>query len=200
MGAFVVVGLTLYSRYLLPAWPPLLLAAAVAGEELWRRAGGARVVAAALGASAVAWGLFFAVSFASNPLRAPLAASDRAQYLERWTAGYNLPVLLADLRAEAATQGGLIVVNNAQSRLVNVATLLYLADVPELTFATVDLALPTAEEQLRMIASSGASRLVVDSQLATVYDVEARLPNLQLLRRYNLPASEASFLVYEVVP
>ena len=197
MGAFAVVGLTLYPRYLLPAWPPLLLAAAVAGEELWRRAGGARVVAAALGAGAVAWGLFFAVSFASNPLRAPLAASDRAQYLERWTAGYNLPVLLADLRAESAARGGITLVNHSQTRLVNLAPQIYLADAPEIAQRSLDLAAPDAPAALQALARSGPTYVLVDAQVAEGYGLDTRFPGLQLAHAYAHPSGTMRFLLFE---
>jgi len=197
-GAFVVVGTTLYPRYLLAAWPPLLLAAALGSAELWRMGAAWRattVLALLVGGG---WGVNFAWRFATEPRTAPLAAADRRQYLEGWTAGQNLGPLLADLRAEA--RGGLTVVNHTQPRLVNLATRIYLRDTPAVRFAELDLSAADAAARLANLAAGGPTVVVADRQVADAYALTERFPGLRLLRGYQNPDSPMQFLLFTPQP
>lgn len=197
-AAFVLVGLTVYPRYLLPAWPSLLLATAIAADALWRSATRpGRLLATGCLALACAWSLGFAWRFATDPYGAPLAATDRAQYLEKWTAGHNLGRLLADLRAEAAARGGLILVNIDQPRLVNLAAQLYLHNTPGIRFVDVDLTHRSAAPRLEALASFDPTLLLTDAEVARAYALDSRLPALQLHHRYHHPGGTMEFLVYE---
>jgi 4-amino-4-deoxy-L-arabinose transferase-like glycosyltransferase len=90
IGTLLVVGATVYPRYLMPAYPLLLLAGALCADRAWqeRRALHRTLVAAAL-TLALAWNSFFACQLWRDPLHAPLAPSNRHWYLGSWTAGYG---------------------------------------------------------------------------------------------------------------
>jgi len=196
-AAFVIVGRTLYPRYFLPAWPALLLAAAVALAELWRTGGAWRATAAATLSLGMLVGLSFNLSYALAPEQAPLAAIDQAQHFERWTAGQNLPTLFADLRTEAATRGGITLVNHTQPRLVNMAAQIYLDDVPELTQHQLNLAAADAPAVLQALARLGPTFVLVDTDVALAYGLEKRFPGLRLWQSYGQPGRPSRFLLFE---
>lgn len=197
IACFVLIGTTLYSRYLLPAWPPLLLAAALGTRALWSSGRAPRAAALLALGAAGGWGLLWMGWFATAPLTAPLARQDRAQYLERWSAGHNLEPLLADVRAMATAYGGLTLVNHNQPRLVHLATLLYLGDVPAIRLAEVDLSQPDAPARLADLVRKEPVLLVVDQQEADVFALNERFPRLQLLQRYPHPGGRMAFLLFE---
>lgn len=200
VALFTLVGTAVYSRYILPAWPPLMLASALACTALWRRGAAWRGLAACTIVAAAFWGLGFAWRLATAPATAPMAEHDRGQYLERWSAGHNLDRLLGDLRVDAAQSGGLTIANHSQPRLVNLALWLYLTDDPRIRLVEVDLADPRAGQQLQALARSGPVVLVVDEQVAQSYATEGRILGLRLARSYTHPAGTMRFLVYTVRP
>lgn len=201
VASFVLIGNALYSRYLLPAWPPLLLAAALGTRALWSSGRAPRAVASLALAAAGGWSLLWMGWFATAPLTAPLARQDRAQYLERWSAGgHHLHALLADVRAMATAYGRLTLVNHNQPRLVYLATLLYLGDVPAIRLAEVDLSQPDAPARLADLVRKEPVLLVVDQQEADVFTLNERFPRLRLLRRYPHPGGRMAFLLFEQEP
>lgn len=197
IASFVLIGNVLYSRYLLPAWPSLLLAAALGTTALWSSGRAARSVTLLALGVAGGWGLIWLGWFATAPLTAPLAQQDRAQYLERWTAGQNLDALLGDIRAIATAYSRVTLVNHNQPRLVHLATLLYLGDEPAVRLAEVDLSAPDAPARLAELARKEPVLLVVDQQEADIFALNERFPHLRLLQRYPHPGGRMAFLLFE---
>ncbi|MGQ9926412.1 MAG: hypothetical protein ACUVS4_06030 [Chloroflexaceae bacterium] len=200
IASFVLIGSALYSRYLLPAWPPLLLAAALGTTTLWSSGRTPRGVALLTLLAATGWSLVWIGWFTTAPLTAPLADQDRKQYLETWSAGHNLDTILADIRATAAAHGHLTLVNHNQPRLVHLATLLYLRDTPTIRLTEEDLSTPDAPAHLADLARNEALLLAVDEQEVEVFALRERFPRLQLLRRYSHPNGAMAFLLFEQQP
>ncbi|HWQ13676.1 MAG TPA: hypothetical protein VNL77_12805, partial [Roseiflexaceae bacterium] len=198
------VGGRLAPRYLLPSWPPLLLAAAFAARALWHVPGRMRLPARALClaslAAAAAWGALFAAQLARQPQNAPMAAIDRRQYLETWTAGYAIPQIVAALEAEAARQGSIVLVNHDQPRLAHLGPTLYLRHNPQIAIRTVDLRATDAGQQLQAAGGGRPIYLVLDDQEWVAFDIAARFPELQLLRRYDNPHGAMRFYLLALPP
>ncbi|HEY3230827.1 MAG TPA: glycosyltransferase family 39 protein [Roseiflexaceae bacterium] len=200
-GSFLLVGTTLYPRYLMPAWPALLLACALSAAQLWRvvkraRWVGRAICLVALGATLV-WDGFFIARLQSDPAAAPLVALDRRQYLETWTAGYNLPEMLDLLKRIAIEQGGIILINHNQPRLVHLAPLIYLRDDPRLRFEQIDLREGAAQAWLRQRAGQRPTYLLFDDQEIQALDLPHRLPELRLRRIFENPLGTMHFFLYE---
>jgi Dolichyl-phosphate-mannose-protein mannosyltransferase len=199
MGAFVVLGDRISTRYLLPAWPMLMLAAALAGSALWRRAGVARVGALAAGAAALVWGVLFAGMMARDPSGAPLAELDRWQYLESWAAGHHAAQLVADLEAQAAG-GAITVVTDSQPRMVGNLAWIYLRDDARVRLTTVEYPDATLSGDLQTLALAGPTYLLADDVQLAGYGLEARVEGLQLHATFQNPYSATRFLIYRVIP
>lgn len=203
---FAVISEAIYPRYILPAWPALLLAAGLACSELWSMVGSrnrvGRLLVALAPVAAALWGLYFAIAFINEPRNAPLAAADRAQYIERWTAGYNLEPILEAVRAEAAARP-ILLVQNDQARLLNLAAYIYLADPADtsrITMYNLELKQPDAPERLRAMAQQQPTYLLLDSQVISVYHINERFPNLRTVYAVDHPDGQASFLLLTQQP
>lgn len=196
--AFIVLGSTLYPRYLLGIWPALLYAAALSAVMLWPAGrNGRRLVAVSVG-GALLWGAGFSATFAFAPEQAPLAQIDRTQYLEAWTAGHRIDKVLSEIQTLAATNGELIVVNHNQPRLVNMATAIYLDAHPAIELATLDLTQPTLAETLAALQLRKPTVVLVDAQVAAAYRIIERAPSLTPLAEWYQPNGATAVLMFQV--
>lgn len=199
---FLLVGTTAFSRYLMPAWPALLLAGAISAELLLRTPNGLRrswqfVGAAAVGTTLL-WNTFFVTRLFDDPAAAPLAAPDRYQYVESWTAGYHLPEIMAALEAEARRSNGIVLAVKQRVRLINVAPLIYLRDNPGITIEMIDLSDEAAPQRLNEIATQRPVYLLLDQDELHSYAFEQRFPHMRLVRSYANPVSAMHFYLYSV--
>jgi 4-amino-4-deoxy-L-arabinose transferase-like glycosyltransferase len=198
---FLLIGNTLYPRYLMPSWPPLLLACAVGAAELWRMRGRLRwparsVCVVAVGA-ALAWDTLFAVRLQHNPIDAAMVAADRSQYLETWTAGYRMPEIIDTVEVIAAEQQGILLVNHYQPRLIHLAPELYLARNLLVTQQSLNLQLADAPIQLRRLATRQPTYLLLDEEEDRVFDFARRFPDTRLLSTFENPLGTMRFYLYE---
>ncbi|HJZ45546.1 MAG TPA: glycosyltransferase family 39 protein [Roseiflexaceae bacterium] len=201
---FVLLGNTLYPRYVMPAWPALLIACAVGAIELWRIGGGLRWLArtlcvAAIGA-ALAWDVLFVVRLQRNPTDTPMVPLDRWQYLEAWTSGYTIPEILDTLRRMAVEQNGILLVNHYQPRLIHLAPEIYLSNDPLVVQQSLNLQLREAPAMLRQMAVLRPAYLLLDEEEQQAFDLEGRVPNIRLLRVFENPLRTMRFYLYELPP
>lgn len=203
MGVFLTIGSLIFPRYLMQAWPPLLLACAIAIVELWRANGPARLALRALcGASvaaALAWNLFFAHQLLFNSLYAPLVAADRSQYIEYWSAGYNLPAMMDSIRAEAAAEGAITLVNHRRGRLIHMASDLYLGDDQRITLREVELTEPPAAATIAELAAAGPTYMLLDGEEYDLLRVPQRFPLASVVTIYQHPVGGMRFYLLRVV-
>jgi 4-amino-4-deoxy-L-arabinose transferase-like glycosyltransferase len=201
-GAFAVVGGALASRYILPAWPALLLAAALGAQLLWRadrlRSAARALVALMLGAATL-WGGYFALRYSADPRTAPLDAFDRWQYTQSWTAGYALPPLFDRVR-EIAAGGPITLALHDQSRLASLASQIYLSAEPQIRLASIDLSAAPAQEQLRALAAQRPIYLLADAQVVDVYDLRERIPGLRVVQVAENPDGGMRFWLFRLEP
>jgi hypothetical protein len=196
---FVLVGSALYPRYMFMGWPALLLAAAVGSGELWRDRLQTRALAGLGLGAAMIWGGFFALRYSADPRSAPLAAADRRQYTQSWTAGYGLGELLQTLRG-AAAGGPIALASNDQPRLATLAGRIYLAREPQIAIVTVELSADSAAAQLHALAAAGPTYLLADQQLIDAYRLRERLPALRAVQVVRNPDSPMRFYLFAVDP
>jgi len=198
-GAFAVIGGDISSRYILPAWPALLLAAALGAQILWgadRLRGAARaLVALSLGA-AILWGGSFALRYSVDPRTAPLDAGDRRQYVETWTAGYGLPALLEHIQGVAAADGPITLALHDQPRLASLAGQIYLSANPQIHLAIIDLSAAQAPDQLRAQAAREPTYVMADAQVADVYGLRQRFPGLRVVQVVENPGGAMRFWLF----
>jgi hypothetical protein len=195
---FVVVGGQIASRYLLPAWPSLLLAAALAIETLWQSAGWRRWLGLAATSIAIAWGSFFAVMLGIDPMRAPLVTLDRWQYFQSWTAGYRGHELLDVLEQAIASGGTITIVNHDQPRLVHNLPLIYLHNRQQATIVTIDLTTDAAPAEVLALAQQGPTFVLLDEQERSAFDFERRFPQAQQQAVFPNPYSDMRMYVFRV--
>jgi len=193
---FAALGSVIYPRYFLPAWPSLLLAAGISAAELRHERAIMRSTGLALLAATIAWGGYFTVEYASHPARAPLAAIDRRQYIEAWTAGYGLPELYATLRTEAAQAGPMTLVSPVHERVVHIGPMIYLSDDPLIQHTTVDLRDPDAAAQLSALAVHRNIYLALDADEVQAFDIERRFPDLVHIQAWHNPYSTMTLHLY----
>lgn len=193
---FAALGSVIYPRYFLPAWPSVLLAAGISVTELGPERAMIRRTGMALLAATIVWGAYFAVEYARHPARAPLAAIDRRQYLEAWTAGYGLPELYAALRAEAAHVGPMTLVSPVHERVVHIGPMIYLSDDPLIQHTTVDLRAPDAAAQLSALAARRSVYLAFDADEVQAFDIERRFPDLVHIQAWRNPYGTMTLHLY----
>jgi hypothetical protein len=198
-AAFLVVGATLAPRYILPAWPPLMLACGLALARLWQARAWRTWVGCAL-ALALAWDIASAATLARDPLANLLAEADRRQYYQNWTAGYGAGDLVAALHGQAARTGGLTLVEHDQPRLVHNIGRIYLRGDPRVTIEQVDLSAPGAPAQLDALARRGPAFLAVDTQEYQAFEIASRFPHLQPVGQFPNPYSDQVMYLYAIGP
>jgi hypothetical protein len=201
---FLVLGTSLYPRYLLPAWPPLLLACALAIAWIWRARPGLapalRWISGLAVAGSLVWGAYFTARLDIDPATAPMVALDRWQYIEAWPAGYGIAEVIATLEEAAQAHGQIAIVNHDQPRLIHHAPLIYLRNDARVSFTSVDLGLADAPARLQAIAAGGAAYLVVDSEEYEAFLLAERLPRARPLRIIRNPYSMIQWYVIELAP
>jgi hypothetical protein len=200
---FLIIGSQIFPRYMMQAWPPLLLACSIAIVELWQVPGHARLALRLLCglslAAALVWNLFFTQQLLFNPLHAPLVAADRSQYIESWTAGYNLPEMMDSIRAEAAAEGQITLVNHRRGRLIHMASNLYLNDDPRMTLREVDLTQPQAVTTIAELAATGPTYLLLDGEEYELLTIAERFPTATVTALYQHPVGGMRFYLLRVV-
>jgi hypothetical protein len=194
---FLLLGTVLYPRYLAPAWPALLLASAIAATELWQMRGLARGLCAVAIVLALAWDGAFAVQIQRSPASAQLVAIDRTQYLETWTAGYNIPEIIALLERMAAEQEGIQVLNHYQPRLIHLASEIYLGGNPQVALLSLNLQSANAPDRVRQLATARPVYLLLDEEEQQAFDFSRRFPKVHLLRTFENPLGTMRFYLYE---
>lgn len=194
---FLLLGTVLYPRYLAPAWPALLLASAIAAIELWQLRGLMRGVSAIALGLALAWDGAFAVQIQRSPPSAPLVAIDRTQYLETWTAGYNIPEIIAMLERLAAEPGGIQLLNHYQPRLIHLAPEVYLGQDPRVAMLSLNLQSADAPDRVRQLAAERPVYLLLDEQEQQAFDFPRRFPQARLLRTFENPLGTMRFYLYQ---
>jgi 4-amino-4-deoxy-L-arabinose transferase-like glycosyltransferase len=202
VGLFLVVGTTLYPRYLMPAWPSLLLASAISITCLWNGGTSQQVLvrggASVLVGSALLWNAYAAWTIVRTPLNAPLVAADRRQYLETWSAGYGVNDLVAALEDRADRFGPVVLANHDQPRLIHLAPLIYLRNTPQITIESVDLMHADAQDELLRMASQDPTYLLLDEQEVVAFDVTDRFPDLEVEQMVEHPTETMRFYLYRV--
>ncbi|MCG8348692.1 MAG: glycosyltransferase family 39 protein [Chloroflexales bacterium] len=195
---FLVAGATIFPRYLLPAYPLLLLASALYADRAWQegRALQRTLVAAAL-TLALAWNGFFAYQLWRDPLHAPLAPSDRQWYLGSWTAGYGLPELHSWLAEQATSAAPITVVLHDRQRLIHIGTDLRLREYDDIQLVTIDLVQDDALAQLDALARRRRVFIPIDEEERVAFAFESRFERAALKQTYPNPLGTMQFLVYE---
>lgn len=194
ISIYILISTSLFSRYLFPALPPLLLAASIAISELWRtRRTLTRIVALGSLAAALLWGGWNAFLLATDPPAAPLAARDRWQYLEAWTAGYNLDAMMDRIRQEATTQGKIVLVNHARGRLIHMAAFYFLADRPNIQVERVELPETTATPEIEAFAKQAPTYLLLDGEEYDLLEMPQRFPKAHVIYFTQNPISAMRF-------
>lgn len=197
IATFLVISNTIHSRYLMPAWPALLLASAMSLTSLWQFPGKkpllTRTVCLAAVGLALAWNSYFAVQLVRDPASTPLVATDRRGYLENWTAGYHLSELMGVIAAETQRQGQITLVNHARGRLIHMAAKFYLAEHPGITIIDIDLTAPEALPQLQQLMRDQPTYLLLDGEEYDLLNVPQRFPQATVVQYVEHPTSSMRF-------
>ncbi len=195
-AALVVIGSVLYPRYLLPIWPLVLLTAGLGSSYLFRITGAGRSLGIMLLAATLVWGAFFTVQYARNPADTPLLAIDRRQYIEKWSAGYNLPHVYDTLQTIAIEEGGITIISPVHERVVHTGPKIYLQNDPLISFTDIDFRLPDASALIRDIAGQRPVFALLDAEEVVAFDIERRFPELKQVREWRNPHSSMAFYLY----
>jgi hypothetical protein len=136
-----------YPRYLLPAFPFLLILAARALVALtsWLRRQVPRLRSVPHGALLALLTLLvslpavrFDATLLTDPPRAAWLPIDRWQYIDGWPAGYGLIDAAGDLRQRADEMGTIVVVKRASSQM-RAGTWVYYLDQPNILLQAINL-------------------------------------------------------------
>lgn len=194
--ALAVIGSVLYPRYILPAWPMWLLAAGLGARQVLlssRVVRGAGIVVALI---PMVWGFTFNLQYAREPARAWLSAVDRRQYIESWSAGYNLPDIYATLNAIAADKDGIMIVSPVHERVVHSGPKIYLRNERRISFTDIDFRHTNARAMINDIAAHHPVFVTLDAQEVVAFDIERRFPELKPVREWRNPYSTMAFYLY----
>jgi 4-amino-4-deoxy-L-arabinose transferase-like glycosyltransferase len=204
IGAFVVLGSRQAPRYLLPAWPFLILSISIAATMLWKQAAPLqqplRWLSGLLIAAACGWCGYYAIVFIQEPIRAPLAELDRQQYFEAWTAGYQVDGVLATLRQQADMHGAITVVMDSQARTIGNGAQIYLRNDPRIRLVSVELPFPEADSAIAAFARTQPTYLLADQQQVDGYALTTRFATAQEVVALKNPYSQMYFYVYRILP
>lgn len=198
--ALAAIGSTLYPRYILPSWPMTLLAAALGARQITRSSRVMRGAAMIVTTISIVWGVVFNLQYARDPAGAWLSAVDRRQYIESWSAGYNLPDVYAALRAIASEKGGIVVVSPVHERVIHFGPKIYLRDERLVSFTDIDFRSADARVLIRDIAARRPVFVPLDAQEIVAFDIERRFPELKRIREWRNPHSNMAFYLYVWAP
>lgn len=196
----LAVGTEIYPRYLMPAWPPLLLACALGASELWRLGRRLRPLGLAAVAVSLAYGAFFAARLIAAPHSAPLITMDRMQYVAGYPSGYFASGLIELLEGEAAAQGAITVATVEAPRLIySLPQVRFYAD-PRVTVAPVGLGADDAPARLAELAARRPTYIVLYEPEYERYRIAERLPSARRLATITNPHGPATLLVLRYEP
>jgi hypothetical protein len=198
--ALAAIGSTLYPRYILPSWPMLLLAAALGARQIPHSSRIMRGAAMIVATISAVWGFVFNLQYARDPAGAWLSAVDRRQYIESWSAGYNLPDVYAALCAAATEKGGIVVVSPVHERVIHFGPKIYLRDERLISFTDIDFRSADARALIRDIAARHPVFMTLDAQEIVAFDIEQRFPELKRIREWRNPHSTMAFYLYAWSP
>jgi 4-amino-4-deoxy-L-arabinose transferase-like glycosyltransferase len=200
-----------YPRYLLPAFPFLLILAARGIQELarWitqraRWGSGAAPVAAliAFGVLASLTGVLFDFHLLTSPINANWMAIDRWQYIDGWPAGYGVVDAAAFLRQRAAEEGPIMVVKRADGIMRAGAWSFYL-DQPEILLNALNYKHEDPEELLQQVMEAPlpiyvALDLPFEDRHLENYIEGVFAPYSQLAGTFPRPGNASRIEVYRV--
>lgn len=205
--AYMVIGQSIYPRYLLSVWPLLLLTAAICVVALWQLPASihlfTRSFCVIVLVASLAWDTYFAFQLMTNPLRAPLIAADRRQYLESWTAGHHIASIMNLLEQEARQHEEIVIVNpqifgKTLNRLIHLAPQFYLRNNPHVRFALVDITTPDAPQQVQQLATERPTYLLLDEEEYQKLDFARRFPEAERLQVFENPLGTMRFYIYRM--
>jgi hypothetical protein len=194
--ALAVIGSVLYPRYILPAWPLLLIVAGLGLSHLHHLPVTLRSAGWIIALASLIWGLFFIVQYSRNPAQAFLTTADRRQYVETWTAGYHLDEITHTLRTEASQKGSITLVSPLQPRLIHLGTELYLNNDPRISVIDIDMGIDESRQSIGEIAAQRTVYIVLDAEEVAGFDIERRFPELRRIREWRNPYSDMAFYLY----
>ncbi|WP_232280222.1 ArnT family glycosyltransferase [Roseiflexus castenholzii] len=194
--ALATIGSVLYPRYILPAWPLLLVVAGVGLSRLCHLPVALRGAGIAIALINAIWGSFFAIQYAQNPAQAPLTTADRHQYIETWTAGYHLDEITLLLHTEAEQKGDIALLSPLQPRLIHIGPKVYLNGDPRISFVDVDVASDNARQLINEITTQRTVYVTLDAEEVVAFDIERRFPELKIIREWRNPHSDMAFYLY----
>jgi hypothetical protein len=152
------------------------------------------------------WGGSFIIHLQTDPKTAALTPIDRAQYLERWSAGHDMPAVVARIEQLAAQAGdtGIMLVSPTYSgydavlRTVHIAPQLYLRDNERVQFTILDVTAPDAAEQFHALARQQPTYILLDSREREAFAFSETFPSARLLATYENPLSAHAFYLFQM--
>lgn len=204
-----------YPRYILPAFPFLLILAArgliALIDWLWGRVSASQrvphsrpglVVGLALLISLPA--LRFDYLLLTNPPRAPWLPLDRWQYVDGWPAGYGVIDAASYLRQQADELGIIIVVKRATSEMHSGAWVHYL-DQSNIIFDAINFRHTDPQELIQALNNAPAPVFVAldrpsEDQYAADFTNGPYAPYSTLMATFPRPGGSSYIEVYRVTP
>jgi 4-amino-4-deoxy-L-arabinose transferase-like glycosyltransferase len=156
-----------YSRYLLPIVPLIVVLAARSLAHLaallaeYTGVARGRVWLASLSALCLVPGLIFDYKLITDPAQAPLAPTDRWQYVTGWPSGYGLPEAATWIQKKAAEEGPLLVITDVHSGPTREGIRLHLANEPDIRLLSLNLGSSLAHEELHHLVQAQPGPLLL---------------------------------------